>query len=230
MAYFNPDDYIDVQARINRFWTEYPDGAIRTLHVGPIEDFTKTRYRAEIYKDKTNPHPDAVGYAFELAGGGGANKTSHEENCETSAIGRALANMGYATSGKDRPSREEMEKVQRHQEDPPLPPEPEWAHEPSQQVSRAPAASQAPEPAMIHHGDNIVPRPTPSPNGSAPAPNIRPMSDKQKQLLNILMTERNISDTDVEDWLSTQKYKETWPNISSPMASRLISAIKEGTF
>lgn len=89
---------------------------------------------------------------------------------------------------------------------------------------------EVPESAMIHHGDNIVPRPTPSPNGSAPAPNIRPMSDKQKHLLNALMTERNISDTDVEDWLSTQKYKETWPNISSPMASRLISAIKEGTF
>jgi hypothetical protein len=32
------------------------------------------------------------------------------ENCETSAIGRALANAGYAAKGK-RPSREEMSKV-----------------------------------------------------------------------------------------------------------------------
>jgi hypothetical protein len=32
------------------------------------------------------------------------------ENCETSAIGRALANAGYASKGK-RPSREEMSKV-----------------------------------------------------------------------------------------------------------------------
>jgi hypothetical protein len=32
------------------------------------------------------------------------------ENCETSAIGRALANAGYAPKGK-RPSREEMNKV-----------------------------------------------------------------------------------------------------------------------
>ena len=52
------------------------------------------------------------GYAFEVAGSG-ANRTSHEENCETSAIGRALANMGYATSHKDRPSREEMSKASR---------------------------------------------------------------------------------------------------------------------
>jgi hypothetical protein len=40
-----------------------------------------------------------------------ANKTSALENCETSAIGRALANMGL--SGDQRASREEMAKVQR---------------------------------------------------------------------------------------------------------------------
>jgi hypothetical protein len=34
------------------------------------------------------------------------------ENCETSAIGRALANAGYASKGK-RPSKEEMVKVTR---------------------------------------------------------------------------------------------------------------------
>jgi hypothetical protein len=34
------------------------------------------------------------------------------ENGETSSIGRCLANMGFATQGK-RPSREEMQKVER---------------------------------------------------------------------------------------------------------------------
>jgi hypothetical protein len=38
------------------------------------------------------------------------NKTSALENGETSAIGRALANAGYAPKGK-RPSREEMSKA-----------------------------------------------------------------------------------------------------------------------
>ena len=33
------------------------------------------------------------------------------ENCETSAIGRALANWKYQGSNKPRPSREEMRKV-----------------------------------------------------------------------------------------------------------------------
>lgn len=111
MASFNLNDYVDVQTRITRFWKEYPTGAIRTQHASDPANFELCRYRAEIYKDRDNATPDAVGHAFEKAGAGMANKTSHEENCETSAIGRALANMGYATSGKDRPSQQEMRKA-----------------------------------------------------------------------------------------------------------------------
>jgi hypothetical protein len=60
----------------------------------------------------------ATGYAEEVRGEGNVNRTSHVENCETSAIGRALANLGYAGSDMTkRPSREEMQKVQRMQGD-----------------------------------------------------------------------------------------------------------------
>lgn len=118
MAKFDLSEYVDVQTRISRFWQEYPDGAIRTELASPSDDFTTCRYRAEVYKSRDNMHPDATGYAFEVAGGHGPNATSHEENGETSAIGRALANLGYATSLKDRPSRQEMEKVERHQGEP----------------------------------------------------------------------------------------------------------------
>ena len=56
----------------------------------------------------------ATGYAEETRGAGNVNRTSHVENCETSAIGRALANAGYAGSDMTkRPSREEMSKVAR---------------------------------------------------------------------------------------------------------------------
>ena len=55
-----------------------------------------------------------TGYAEEVRGAGNVNRTSHVENCETSAIGRALANCGMAGSDMTkRPSREEMSKVQR---------------------------------------------------------------------------------------------------------------------
>jgi hypothetical protein len=53
----------------------------------------------------------STGWAFEREGDGMVNQTSHLENCETSAIGRALANI--TIHGDKRPSREEMEKVQR---------------------------------------------------------------------------------------------------------------------
>lgn len=140
MAQFNLNDYITVQDRINRFWTEYPDGAIRTDLASDIVDFKTCRYRAEVFKHRDHPRPDAVGYAFEIAGQGMANKTSHEENAETSAIGRALANLGYATSQKDRPSREEMNKVQRQRlPDIPVPPEHERGDTPEPDYSNDPA-------------------------------------------------------------------------------------------
>lgn len=56
----------------------------------------------------------ATGWAEEVRGQGNVNKTSHLENCETSAIGRALANAGVAGSDPARrASREEMAKVER---------------------------------------------------------------------------------------------------------------------
>ena len=113
MARFDVNDYIDVQERIVLFWHDHPDGAIITNLMSPPDDFSQCRYRAEVYRHWVDPRPSATGWAFELAGTGGANQTSHEENCETSAIGRAIANLGYATSRKDRPSRQEMEKVER---------------------------------------------------------------------------------------------------------------------
>jgi hypothetical protein len=56
----------------------------------------------------------ATGYAEETRGSNRINQINHVEVCETSAIGRALANAGYAGSdASKRPSREEMAKVNR---------------------------------------------------------------------------------------------------------------------
>ena len=68
-------------------------------------------FRAELWVDGTLI---STGWAEEVRGQGNVNKTSHLENCESSSLGRALANAGLAgSSPANRPTREEMSKVQR---------------------------------------------------------------------------------------------------------------------
>ena len=105
---FNLEDYETVEERLTKFWKEHPDGRIDTNLV----EHTLQRFiiKASIYRTEVDAQPWTTGYAEETVSARGVNSTSALENCETSAIGRALANAGYATKGK-RPSREEMNKV-----------------------------------------------------------------------------------------------------------------------
>ena len=105
---FNLEDYETVEERLVKFWKEHPDGQIHTKLVAS----SSTQYivEASIYRTEADPRPWTTGLAEETVQGRGVNATSALENCETSAIGRALANAGYATKGK-RASREEMSKV-----------------------------------------------------------------------------------------------------------------------
>ena len=110
MAHFNLEDYETVEERIARLYANHPDARITTELVSPVEQIEQTAtFVACVYLGE-NETVKATGYAMERAGQGYVNKTSHVENCETSAIGRALANMGL--HGSKRPSREEMQKAQ----------------------------------------------------------------------------------------------------------------------
>lgn len=55
----------------------------------------------------------ATGHAEEVRNQGNVNRTSHVENCETSALGRMCESYAPTADHTRRPSREEMQKVQR---------------------------------------------------------------------------------------------------------------------
>ena len=116
MARFNLDQYETVEDRLRKFYEKYPDGRVITELVAHTDK--QFIFKASIYRDH-NPDtmPWATGYAEEIVGSTPVNKTSAAENCETSSVGRALANANFAPKGA-RPSREEMEKVQRREAKP----------------------------------------------------------------------------------------------------------------
>lgn len=116
MARFNLDDYVDVAERIEQFYATYPAGRIVTqlLNVqGWNGKQTQFIVAAMLYDGNELL---ATGLAEESLGGQGANQTSALENAETSAIGRATANLNFQRSKngqRQRATKQEMAKVNR---------------------------------------------------------------------------------------------------------------------
>jgi hypothetical protein len=116
------ENYTPVAERLEKWWADHPAGRVWTEIVAtdPVLIF-----RAAVYRDPFEDHPIATGFAHQpflseppAGSSGKPNKfapewTSPYEVCETSAIGRALANAGYATK-EPRPSREEMQQAHRN--------------------------------------------------------------------------------------------------------------------
>jgi hypothetical protein len=111
------EDYEPVQSRFSRFitWSETQDyffSVISELLSAPGDDICVMK--TTILCDGTVV---ATGHAEEIRNQGNVNKTSSLENCETSSLGRCLSNFPMhnfcGTSLDKRPSREEMQKVER---------------------------------------------------------------------------------------------------------------------
>jgi hypothetical protein len=103
-------DYAPVADRIALFYERYPGGRIIT-HL-TMHNEREIMFRASVYRDARTRWPAATGWASERVGDGDINTVACLENTETSAIGRALANLGF-TASKNRPSAEEIEKADR---------------------------------------------------------------------------------------------------------------------
>lgn len=112
---FRLEDYETVEDRLQRALDAHKDLRVVTVNHTTQHDREARTWvvEARIYMnagDQAADLPKATGWAFEVDGTGMANQTSALENCETSAVGRALK---QAFGGSKGPSRQEMEKVQR---------------------------------------------------------------------------------------------------------------------
>lgn len=104
--------YIDVAQRIQGFWELYPQGRIVTEMVA--DDGKRCVFKAEAY-DMAEGGAGllATGHAYEVNSGRGVNATSYIENCETSAVGRALGMLGIGSTDSIASADEVMNAQQR---------------------------------------------------------------------------------------------------------------------
>ncbi|MFL6336509.1 MAG: hypothetical protein ACJ754_24665 [Pyrinomonadaceae bacterium] len=92
---FNPDEYITVSERIEKFYAKFPQGRIITTIIEHSAETGFILIRAEVYREPDDALPAATGHAYELRSAGHVQAGSYVEVCETSSVGRALALLGF---------------------------------------------------------------------------------------------------------------------------------------
>jgi hypothetical protein len=131
---FDLSNYEPVEKRIDRFYGEFKNGRIVTELVAHSDQMFIVK--AFAYRDAADERPASTGFAEERVGSNPVNRQSALENCETSAIGRCLANLNFAPKGA-RPSLEEMTKTDRVGDAPATSQEYSWSNV---KISNGPAA------------------------------------------------------------------------------------------
>jgi hypothetical protein len=109
---FDLSKYETVDSRIHDFYAANPSGRINTEIEVIKDDFVV--FKAYIYREHEDTLPAATGFCDGSRKSSGVDANFWLPNAETSAIGRALANLGISAKGA-RPSREEMVEVARIQ-------------------------------------------------------------------------------------------------------------------
>ncbi|MBU8920796.1 MAG: hypothetical protein KOO63_02950 [Bacteroidales bacterium] len=111
MSRFDLENYVQVKDRVRDFWDKHEVGQITTEMVHLDNADVKNRMVVIQATVRVDGVIVSTGIAKEREGLKGANMTAFIENCETSAVGRALANFGVSVD-KSMASREEMEAVE----------------------------------------------------------------------------------------------------------------------
>lgn len=88
-------EYAEVNQRIKAFRMVYPEGFIITDIIRNENGVCTMRAQCGFYDEKGEPQTLGIGTAYEKEGSTFINKTSYIENCETSAVGRALGMAGF---------------------------------------------------------------------------------------------------------------------------------------
>ena len=114
---FNFDDYIEVKDRIISFYKDHPDGRVQT-EVIELTD-ARVTVKARVYQYEEDSCPTTGHSWLNIPGSTNFTKGSELENAETSAVGRALAMMGYEVK-KSIASRDEVA-MKQDDETPPVP-------------------------------------------------------------------------------------------------------------
>lgn len=87
--------YAEVKERVKAFRRAFPDGEIVTYIMHDDGERCTVKAEISIRDDEGVGHIIAVGHASEVRTSSNVNKTSYVENCETSAVGRALGFAGF---------------------------------------------------------------------------------------------------------------------------------------
>lgn len=88
-------EYAEVHQRIKAFRSVFPEGGILTKMISNENGVCVIQAEVGFYDDDGMWHRLGMGTAYEKEDGSFINKTSYIENCETSAVGRALGMAGF---------------------------------------------------------------------------------------------------------------------------------------
>ena len=110
-------NYAEVPARVQAFRCLYPEGYILTEMISNDGGVCVMRATVGYYKDG-NMVTLATGTAYEKEGSSNINRTSYIENCETSAVGRALGMLGLGSESSICSAEEVATAIMQQQKEP----------------------------------------------------------------------------------------------------------------